>query len=102
MCRSGRSGQPRACIGTVRYPNAWLVTAVVFGLTVGCSGSGPSPHAPALGADSSSAAVAGRDSATTADQTTTFSDLERGFDEGADNVCTRGTVECIDAVITEM
>jgi hypothetical protein len=31
-----------------------------------------------------------------------FADLVRGFDEGADNVCTRGEVACVDAVIAEM
>jgi hypothetical protein len=71
---------------------------VVLGLTVGCSGS--SDRATAVGTSASSPTE--QVSGTGTDQATSFSDLERGFDQGADNVCTRGEVECIDAVIAEL
>ena len=55
-----------------------------------------------LAGSCSSGSSQGASSDTTSSAGDSFAELVRGFDEGADNVCTRGEVACVDAVIAEM
>jgi hypothetical protein len=74
-----------------------VIATVALTLAPACGGgSGGAGIVGGASSSSSSSAVA------PASTGPTFADLLRDFEQGTDNVCTRGEPACIDAVITEM
>ena len=70
--------------------------AIVVAVSI-AAGCGANSHPAGLGPVNSASSTPDRSSGQA-----TWEDLDRGFEQGADNICTRGEVACVDAILTEM